>query len=103
MRGLARAVELLQELSPGIRLVGGLADQTRADRAAAADRAADLDWLARKLGREVDADEVRDILERLAVRRRRDRAGRVLGHRAVLARHQRHLASRTIWWKKSAA
>ena len=29
-RGLARAVELLQELSPGARLVGGLADVKRA-------------------------------------------------------------------------
>ena len=29
VRGLARAIELLQELSPGIRLVGGLADQKR--------------------------------------------------------------------------
>ena len=40
VRGLARAVELLQELSPGIRLVGGLADQCKATRAAAADPAA---------------------------------------------------------------
>jgi hypothetical protein len=29
VRGLARAVELLQELSPGIRLVGGLADRRK--------------------------------------------------------------------------
>src|SRR5579864_5821760 len=32
VRGLARAVELLQELSPGIRLVGGLADTARPAR-----------------------------------------------------------------------
>ena len=32
VRGLARAIELLQELSPGIRLVGGVADQKTRDR-----------------------------------------------------------------------
>ena len=32
VRGLARAVELLREISPGIRLVGGVADQKRDDR-----------------------------------------------------------------------
>ncbi|MGA2133787.1 MAG: phenylalanine--tRNA ligase subunit beta [Bryobacteraceae bacterium] len=65
VRGLARAVELLQELSPGIRLVGGLADRRKAIPAPPP-ILLPLDWLVRKLGKNVGADEVRDILERLA-------------------------------------
>jgi phenylalanyl-tRNA synthetase beta chain len=34
VRGLARAIELLREISPGIRLVGGVADQKKPSRAA---------------------------------------------------------------------
>ena len=64
VRGLARALELLQELSPGIRLVGGLADVHR-EWAEPAPVSLDLDWLARKLGRVLDAAEVRRILESL--------------------------------------
>ena len=64
VRGLARAIELLRETSPGIRLVGGVADQKKA---IAVPPAIDLplDWLNRKLGRAVEPAEVRDILERL--------------------------------------
>ena len=65
VRGLARAVELLQELSPGIRLVGGLADQ-RKPVPPPAPILLPLDWLARKLGKDVGPGEVRDILQRLA-------------------------------------
>ena len=65
VRGLARAVELLRELSPGIRLVGGLADQ-RKKMAAPPPILLPLGWLARKLGKEVGPEEVRDILERLS-------------------------------------
>ena len=65
VRGLARAVELLQELSPGIRLVGGLADQ-RKPIPPPPPILLPLDWLARKLGKHVSPEEVRDILERLA-------------------------------------
>jgi phenylalanyl-tRNA synthetase beta chain len=65
VRGLARAVELLVELSPGIRLVGGLADQWRPAAAALPIRLP-LDWVARKLGKEVSGPEIRHILERLA-------------------------------------
>lgn len=64
IRGLARAVELLKQDSPGIRIAGGLADR----RQAIAGRAAielSLPWLIRKLGREIDAPEVRAILEAL--------------------------------------
>jgi phenylalanyl-tRNA synthetase beta chain len=52
VRGLARAVELLREISPGIRLVGGVADQMRAMTAPPA-IALSLAWLARKLGGEI--------------------------------------------------
>jgi phenylalanyl-tRNA synthetase beta chain len=65
VRGLARAIELLQELSPGIRLVGGLADQ-RKPLPPPPPILLPLDWLARKLGKSISPDEVRDILERLA-------------------------------------
>jgi phenylalanyl-tRNA synthetase beta chain len=64
IRALARAVELLQELSPGIRLIGGLADCARPPREVPA-IALPLDWLARKLGRSLEASEVRQILEAL--------------------------------------
>jgi phenylalanyl-tRNA synthetase beta chain len=64
VRGLARAVELLQELSPGIRLVGGLADQRKAI-APPPPILLPMDWLVRKLGKDVGPDEVRDILQRL--------------------------------------
>ncbi len=64
IRALARALELLPILSPGIRLVGGLADccGPLADPPAIP---LDLDWLGRKLGRPMDAAEVRGILESL--------------------------------------
>jgi phenylalanyl-tRNA synthetase beta chain len=65
VRGLARAVQLLQELSPGIRLVGGLADQ-RKPIPPPPPILLPMDWLVRKLGKEVGPDEVRDILERLS-------------------------------------
>jgi phenylalanyl-tRNA synthetase beta chain len=64
VRALARAVDLLPLLSPGIRLVGGLADRLahlhHPDRVPL-----DLNWLARKLGRVLEADEVKRILESL--------------------------------------
>ena len=65
VRALARAVELLAELSPGIRLVGGLADQIAQLRTPPPIELP-LDWLERKLGRRIDPAEVRGILERLA-------------------------------------
>src|SRR5438552_3247630 len=54
VRGLERAVELLEELSPGARLVGGLADRMR-PIVPPPPIALPLDWLMRKLGREVPA------------------------------------------------
>ncbi len=65
VRGLARAIELLREISPGIRLVGGLADQGRELPAPPAIELP-LVWLQRKLGRAIPAAEVRRILESLA-------------------------------------
>ena len=65
LRGIARAIELLQEISPGIRIVGGVADQKKHSPAPPAIRLP-LDWLARKLGRAIPPAEVRTILERLA-------------------------------------
>ena len=64
LRALARALELLPILSPGIRLVGGLADccGPLADPPAIP---LNLEWLGRKLGRSMDAAEVRRILESL--------------------------------------
>lgn len=64
VRGLARAVELMQELSPGARLVGGLADLRKAAAARTPIRLP-MDWLIRKLGRTLSEGEVREILERL--------------------------------------
>jgi len=64
VRALARAIDLLPLLSPGIRLVGGLADRLanlhHPDRVPL-----DLNWLARKLGRVLESDVVKRILESL--------------------------------------
>jgi len=62
VRALARAIELLQELSPGIRLAGGVADQKK-EISAPPPIELPLDWLERKLGRAIDSAEVRAILE----------------------------------------
>jgi phenylalanyl-tRNA synthetase beta chain len=62
--GLARAIELLREISPGIKAVGGVADQKKAIPVPPAIELP-LDWLERKLGRAVEPAVVRGILERL--------------------------------------
>jgi phenylalanyl-tRNA synthetase beta chain len=67
VRGLLRAYELLREVSPGIRLVGGLADAYR-PLPEPPPIVLPLDWLDRKLGRAVPATEVRRILESLEFR-----------------------------------
>ena len=64
VRGIARAIELLQELSPGIRLAGGVADRKR-ELPAPPDIQLPLAWLERKLGRSIAPEEVRRILESL--------------------------------------
>jgi phenylalanyl-tRNA synthetase beta chain len=64
VRGIARAIELLREIAPGMRTVGGVADQKR-EMVPPPPIDLPLDWLERKLGRAIGAEEVRQILERL--------------------------------------
>lgn len=64
VRALERAYELLQEVSPGIRMVGGLADSYRAPKPLPP-IALPLPWLEHKLGKALPAKEVREILEAL--------------------------------------
>ncbi len=64
VRGLARAFELLYQVSPGIRLIGGVAD-CKADLKTAPSIDLSIEWLIRKLGRLVTAEEVREILTAL--------------------------------------
>jgi phenylalanyl-tRNA synthetase beta chain len=65
VRALARIVELFREVSPGIRLVGGLADLWQKAEPPAP-ILLPMDWLIRKLGRAIEPETVRDILERLS-------------------------------------
>jgi phenylalanyl-tRNA synthetase beta chain len=64
VRGIAAAIELLREVSPGIRIVGGLADEKKLP-APPAPIELPLAWLQRKLGSVIPPSEVRTILERL--------------------------------------
>jgi phenylalanyl-tRNA synthetase beta chain len=64
LRALARAVELLAVLSPGSRLVGGVADE-KLDSPPLPPIQLPLDWLERKLGRSLQQAEVTSILQRL--------------------------------------
>ena len=64
VRGLARAIELLEQVSPGIRLVGGLAER-KAEPKKPPVIDLSVDWIATKLGRPVTAQDVRSILESL--------------------------------------
>jgi phenylalanyl-tRNA synthetase beta chain len=64
VRGIARAIELLCDIAPGMRTVGGVADQKK-DIAPLPPIELPLDWLERKLGRSIAAGEVREILQRL--------------------------------------
>ncbi|MEO8029109.1 MAG: phenylalanine--tRNA ligase subunit beta, partial [Bryobacteraceae bacterium] len=65
LRGLARAVELLEQVCPGIRLVGGVVDAYQPPPSIPPIDL-NLDWLDRKLGRAVPAKEVRRIFESLS-------------------------------------
>ncbi|HEX5431721.1 MAG TPA: phenylalanine--tRNA ligase subunit beta [Bryobacteraceae bacterium] len=67
IRGLERALELLEQVSPGIRISGGLADACRS-LPTPAPILLPLDWLDRKLGRAIPPAEVRAILESLEFR-----------------------------------
>jgi phenylalanyl-tRNA synthetase beta chain len=74
VRGIARAIELLRDLAPGMRPVGGVADR-RKPAMAPPPIELPLDWLERKLGRALPAGEVRQILERLEFGVSEPRAG----------------------------
>ncbi|MEO7145975.1 MAG: phenylalanine--tRNA ligase subunit beta [Bryobacteraceae bacterium] len=65
VRALARAIGLLEEVSPGIRMAGGLADSWQ-PAPPPAPIELPLDWLDCKLGRAIPASEVRRILEALS-------------------------------------
>jgi phenylalanyl-tRNA synthetase beta chain len=67
VRALERAWELLQQVSPQIRMVGGLADSFRPPKPLPP-IALSLPWLERKLGRSISAEEVLGILEALMFR-----------------------------------
>jgi phenylalanyl-tRNA synthetase beta chain len=64
VRALARALELLPVLSPGIRLVGGLADVHGVFQQQGS-VLLDLDWAEDKLGRPLPESEVEGILKSL--------------------------------------
>ncbi len=66
VRGLKRALELLQEVSPGIRVIG-VVDAYR-PTAEPPPIELPLDWLDRKLGSAIPAADVRKILESLEFR-----------------------------------
>lgn len=61
VRGLARAVELLRQVSPGIRVVGGVAEGGGAP-AAAEPIDLPVEWVEKKLGRSLGAERVAGIL-----------------------------------------
>lgn len=65
VRGLARAIQLLAQVSPSARLVGGLVD-VKGPLPAPPRIELPLDWLQRKLGRPVQTAEVVRILRALA-------------------------------------
>ena len=77
VRGLARALELLEQVSPGIRVLGGLAD-CKADLKQPAPIELATAWVAHKLGRPVDDAQVREILESLGFGMHQAAAGRFL-------------------------
>jgi phenylalanyl-tRNA synthetase beta chain len=64
IRGLALAIALLREVSPGIRIAGGVADVLR-PLTAPPPIELSLEWLERKLGRKVERSEVVSILTSL--------------------------------------
>ena len=64
LRGLARAVELLQQLCPNIRIVGGVTDN-RARLDPAKPILLPVQFVNRKLGKEVSEKRIREILKSL--------------------------------------
>ena len=77
VRALARAIDLLPMISPGVKLVGGLADcSAKLNEPKPVEL--DAEWLARKLGRQLGTAEVQRILEALQFGVRESGAGRLL-------------------------
>jgi phenylalanyl-tRNA synthetase beta chain len=74
VRGLARALVLLEQVSPGIKVAGGVADAAR-QLSLPPEIELPLEWLRRKLGRVVPREQVRAILESLEFEVREIRAG----------------------------
>jgi phenylalanyl-tRNA synthetase beta chain len=64
VRGLARAIELLREVCPGIRLVAGVMDNRSAPRALEP-VVLPMSFVVRKLGKAIGQGEVTDILQAL--------------------------------------
>ena len=67
VRGLARAIELLDQVSPGIRLVRGLADRKAEPKTPLAIELT-AEWVSTKLGRPVSAHDILSILDSLGFR-----------------------------------
>jgi phenylalanyl-tRNA synthetase beta chain len=76
-RGLARAVELLEMVCPGIRVTGGTADN-RTPSVMPAPIELPLDFVSRKLGEKVSEAQMRGILESLGFRVETGRPGKFL-------------------------
>jgi len=74
IRGLARAVELLQQLAPAIVLRGGLTDN-RGPLPRTEPIALPIDFVSRKLGKDVSQQEVTRILEALGFQSRETTPG----------------------------
>ena len=102
VRGLQRALELLEQVSPGIRLVGGLADAYR-PLPAQPPVLLPIDWLDRKLGRArfPRAKSARFSKPWNSRWRKSTRECSLSSCRAGAP--PRTFPSRTIWWRKSAA
>ncbi|MBY0503871.1 MAG: phenylalanine--tRNA ligase subunit beta [Bryobacteraceae bacterium] len=101
VRALARAVALLQQVCPGIRVKGGLSD-VHAELRHPAPIRLPLDWLGRKLGNAISAATATKILTRLQFGvseiDENELEVRVPSWRAT-----KDISLKEIWWKRSAA
>jgi phenylalanyl-tRNA synthetase beta chain len=89
VRGLARALQLLSQMMPEMRVVGGVADAHR-QTAPPPPIELPLDWLERKLGTRVEDEQVSSILRRLHF------GVRETGHRKLLVEVPSWRATRDI-------
>jgi phenylalanyl-tRNA synthetase beta chain len=74
VRGIARAIELFEMVSPGIRIVGGLGDVRREEKPAPRIELP-VEWVERKLGRPLDGELITRILRSLEFGVREAKAG----------------------------